>query len=165
MADAIELHRRKYRDDGQKKKEKEKKNKDNNNEPPTNNETAGGEEQSGNGNNNNNEKTPAEDTISAHLNNGEDDKFEEALLIAARNNDPMFDMTEPDDYSLASKNSEESLAGAHFGKFPCEELEIIAEAAETGELSYQDEENFPDYIKFTLEELEKTVEDFQKGSN
>ena len=85
--------------------------------------------------------------------------------MAARNNDPMFDMTEPDDYSLASERSEESLAGAHFGKFPCKELEIVAEAAETDELSYQDEENLPDYIKFTLEELEETYEDFQRGSN
>ena len=76
-------------------------------------------------------------------------------------------MTEPDKYSLASEHSEESLAGAHFGEFVDKELKITTEetAAEQrlmqeDALSYEEEENLPNHIKFTIKDLEKTHEDF-----
>lgn len=160
LTDAIELHRQKYKDDGRKKKEKEKKNNDNSNELPTNNGATGQDEESGNNSSKNNESTPTGDSISAHLNNGEDNKFKELLLLVAHNNDGGFDMTETEDYLLASEYSKESLAGAHFGGFADEESEITLEV--TGaepliipedQLSSEEEENLPDHIKFTINDL------------
>ena len=75
--------------------------------------------------------------MSAHLDDGENDEFEDALLLAAQNNVISFDMTKRDNYSLATEYSAELLAGSQFGRFPHEELEITTEAIETDELSYK----------------------------
>ena len=59
------------------------------------------EQEENSGNNNNSEISTTGDTIIAHLDRGKDNKFEESLLLAAHNNDIGFNITEPNEYSLA----------------------------------------------------------------
>ena len=103
-----------------------------------------------------------------------DDEFKESLLIAARNNDIGFDMTEADDYSLASYHSEESLAGAHFGgtvEGPADgESETTikyttVEPHATQKNILQNKNDHPVDIEFTILDSEDTQEDFRSGSN
>lgn len=181
LAKALELHRRKYKDDGRKNKKDRDKNDNNNhntgggNEPSNDDGTGEQEEDSGdNNNNNNNETSPTGDAVSAHLDDGLDEEFQESLLIAARNNNICFDMTEPDDYSLASYHSEESLAGAHFGgtvEGPADKesettiKDTTVEPHATQQNILQNKNNHPDDIEFTILDSEDTQEDFRSGSN
>ena len=154
LAEAMTLHHKSYRDKGKKTKKKK-----NTNNSGNADETAESEEVTNgtnSGNTNNNQTGENGPTVTAHMHQEDDEVFVEALLVAARNGDNRFNMTEPDDYSLASIHSEESLGGAHF--------EAISDEPSVGTDENIDEKSdIPPYLEFTIEELEMNQEELLKA--
>ena len=102
LAAAIQLHDQSYKDDGRKeKKDKQKKNEEDADETAGNeDEMTRNKEETDQGNDRNtchNQVSENGPTITAHMHQEEDNEFKEALLIAAKNRDSGFNMTEAEE--------------------------------------------------------------------